>query len=210
MRMPSPVRGDGLSDPALLSGFALGDATVGAAFVRRFQGRVYGLAINLLGDRGLAEDVAQEAFVRAWRHAAAYDPQRGSVGAWLLRTTRNLAIDTLRRRRPHPLGPEMVVALTPASPATTVEDAAATSDLADRARAAVGRLPPGQAKALWLSAFHGHTAQQVALFEGIPLGTAKTRIRQGLRTLRAQLSDADDLAPTNQPAPAPHRQGAPA
>jgi RNA polymerase sigma-70 factor (ECF subfamily) len=195
MTMPSPVR-DGLSDHAMLNGFAMGDSNVGAAFVRRFQGRVYGLAINLLGDRGLAEDVAQEAFVRAWAKAAAYDPQRGSVAAWLLQTTRNLAIDTLRRRRPLTLDPAMVAALTPASPATTVEDAAATSALAAQARGAVGRLPPGQAKALWLSAFYGHTAQQIALIEGIPVGTAKTRIRLGMRTLRAQLSDADDMART--------------
>jgi RNA polymerase sigma factor (sigma-70 family) len=194
MTMPSPIRADGVSDHDLLSGFANGDANAGAAFVRRFQGRVYGMAINLLGDRGLAEDVAQEAYVRAWRHAATYDPERGSVAAWLLRITRNLAIDALRRRRPQALDRGMVAALTPAGPASTVEDATVTSDLTVQTRAALTRLPPGQSKALWLAAVYGHTAHQVAVSEGIPLGTAKTRIGQGLRALRAELTQPDGNA----------------
>jgi RNA polymerase sigma factor (sigma-70 family) len=188
---PSSARAVGVSDHALLGGFANGDATTGAAFLRRFQGRVFGTAINLLGDRGLAEDVAQEAFVRAWRHAATYDPERGSVGAWLLRITRNLAIDALRRSRPQPLDPEMVATLTPASPTASVEDATVTADLIAQARAALSHLPPGQAKALWLAAFYGYTARQIAVSEGIPVGTAKTRIRQGLRAVRAELTNPD-------------------
>jgi RNA polymerase sigma factor (sigma-70 family) len=185
---PSPVGADGVPDHVLLVGFAAGDAHTGPAFVRRFQGRVYGMAINMLGDQGLAEDVAQEAFVRAWKHAATYDPQRASVATWLLRITHNLAIDAVRRRRPVAIGPEMVAALTPPGPATAVEDATVTSELAPRARAALNRLPPGQAKAVWLAAFYGHSAQQVAVSEGIPLGTAKSRIGRGLRTLRAELT----------------------
>jgi hypothetical protein len=80
LTMPSPIRADGVSDHDLLDGFAIGDVKVGAAFVRRFQARVYGMALNLLGDRGLAEDVAQEAFVRAWRQAATYHL---AVVSWL-------------------------------------------------------------------------------------------------------------------------------
>jgi RNA polymerase sigma factor (sigma-70 family) len=186
--VPSPAGANSVPDHVLLGGFAVGDAHTGAAFVRRFEGPVYGMAVNMLGDRGLAEEVAQEAFVRAWRHAATYDPERASVATWLLRITHNLAVDALRRRRPVALGPEMVAALTPPGPATTVEDATVTSDLAARARAALTRLPPGQAKAVWLAAFYGHTAQQVAVSEGIPLGTAKSRIGRGLRALRAELS----------------------
>jgi RNA polymerase sigma factor (sigma-70 family) len=191
MTMPSPCRRDGLSDHALLGSFATGNADTGAAFVRRFQGRVYGMAINLLGDRGLAEDVAQEAFVRAWKHAATYDPERGSVAAWLLCITRNLAVDALRRRRRHALDPEVVADLTPASSAISVEDATVTSDLIAQARAALTRLPLGQARALWLAGFYGYTAQQIAVSEDIPVGTAKTRIRRGLRTLRTELAQAD-------------------
>ena len=191
--MPSPAGADGVSDHVLLDGFAVGDAHISPAFVRRFQGRVYGMAINMLGDQGLAEDVAQEAFVRAWKHAATYDPQRASVATWLLRITHNLAIDTVRRRPAGAIGPKMVAALTPPGPATAVEDATVTSDLAARARAALNRLPPGQANAVWLAAFYGHSAQQVAVSEGIPLGTAKSRIGRGLRALRAELSHPDTV-----------------
>ena len=116
MTVSSPVRSNGASDHELLCGFALGDTESGQAFLRRFQGRVYGIALNLLGDRGLAEDVAQEAFVRAWKHAATYDPDRASVTAWLLRITRNLAIDTLRRRRPQILIPTGWPLLSPPVP----------------------------------------------------------------------------------------------
>ena len=158
------------------------------------------MALNLLGDRGQAEDVAQEAFVRAWKHAATYDPDRASVTAWLLRITRNLAIDALRRRRPQILDPDGLAALIPATTATMVEDAAVVSDLAARACVAMARLPPGQAKALWLSAFCGYTAQGIADSEGIPLGTAKSRIRQGLRTLRAWLAESES-SPSRGAAP---------
>ena len=101
------------SDESLLAGLAVGDAAAGTAFVRRFQRRVYGLALGLVGDQGAAEDIAQEAFVRAWRYAQAYDTRRGSVTTWLLAITRNLAIDNLRMRRPQLADPERILALQP-------------------------------------------------------------------------------------------------
>ncbi|MEA2715971.1 MAG: hypothetical protein QOI99_288, partial [Actinomycetota bacterium] len=82
----------GAADDTLLAGFGMGDADAATAFVRRHQARVFGLARSIVGDPALAEDVAQEAFVRAWRHAGAYDARRGSVVTWLLVITRNLAI----------------------------------------------------------------------------------------------------------------------
>ena len=75
---------DGLSDEALLAGLASGDPDDAAAFVRRFQSRVYGLALTMLRDTELAEEVAQETFVRAWKYAATFDVRRGRVSSWLL------------------------------------------------------------------------------------------------------------------------------
>jgi RNA polymerase sigma factor (sigma-70 family) len=98
---------DGLSDEALLAGLASGNPDDAAAFVRRFQSRVYGLALTMLHDPALADDVAQEAFVRAWRHAATYDARRGRVSSWLLTITRNLAIDRARIRPVAPTDPAM-------------------------------------------------------------------------------------------------------
>jgi RNA polymerase sigma-70 factor (ECF subfamily) len=183
---PSPDH-DSLSDEALLAGLGTGEADTGAAGGRRFQRRVFGLALSIVSDPGLAEDVAQEAMARAWRHAQAYDPRRGSVATWLLTITRNLAIDALRLRRAQPTDPEALVALeVPSSAADPVEIATGKDD-AGRIRQAVRRLPMDQRRALVLAAFHGRTAKEISESEDIPLGTAKTRIRSGLLKLRAML-----------------------
>src|SRR5439155_5815362 len=102
------------SDEALLAGLASGDAGAATAFVRRFQARVFGLAQTMVGDRGAAEEIAQETFLRAWRHATAYDPRRGQVATWLLAIARNLAIDRLRVKRPDPIDPDKLVAMVEA------------------------------------------------------------------------------------------------
>jgi RNA polymerase sigma factor (sigma-70 family) len=189
MTKSSSVDLDADSDEDLLDGFAAGDRVAGLAFVHRFQKRVYGVAVNLLRDPGLADDVAQQAFVRAWKSAATYHPERGSVAGWLLRITRNLAIDVLRRQQAQPVDPDLVNALTSGTDAAAVEDAVARSELMTRVRVAIAALPPTQAKAVLLAAFYGYTAQEIAVSESVPLGTAKTRIRLGLRTLRARLTE---------------------
>lgn len=181
------VDDDPLSDESLLAGLAVGDADAGTAFVRRHQRRVYGLALRLVGDADVAEDVSQEAFTRAWRHAAAYDSRRGSVTTWLLTITRNLAIDSLRVRRAEPLDPTDVSFAIVAP----VEEGAAVDDLA-RLRAAVGALPEDQRRALVLAAWYGRTAKEISVAEGIPLGTAKTRIRGAMIKLRASLVSAGE------------------
>ncbi len=176
-----------VSDDALLAGLATGDADAAAAFVRRFQRRVFGLALSIVGDGALAEDISQEAFVRAWRHAGAYDPRRGTVTTWLLAITRNLSIDALRLRRPVAIDPESVLAMQQPSTARSPEDHAAVSADVARLRNALIELPAEQRRALVLAAFHGQTAREVGDTEGIPLGTAKTRIRTAMLRLRAAL-----------------------
>ena len=173
---------DDLSDEALLQGLALGEPGMDVAFIRRFQRRVYGLALSLVGDPALAEDIAQEAYLRAWRHAPVFDSRRGSVATWLLAITRNLAIDALRLRRAVPADPESLVALEDGTAGP--EAAAVGSDAASRLRRAIGDLPAEQRRALVLAAFHGLTANEISTNEGIPLGTAKTRIRAGMQKLR--------------------------
>jgi len=94
-----------LADEALLAGLGTGDPEIALAFVRRFQRRVFGVAVSVLGDPALAEDVVQQTFERAWRHAQMYDAPRGSVRTLLVTVAHNLAIDTIRVRRPLPLDP---------------------------------------------------------------------------------------------------------
>ncbi|MDQ1568703.1 MAG: hypothetical protein QOF96_3583 [Actinomycetota bacterium] len=185
--MASAPPPDGLSDDALLAGLTFGDPEAGRVFVGRFQSRVYGLALTVLRDPVLAEDVAQEAFLRAWKHGQSYDPRRGTVAAWLLRITRNLAIDALRLRRAEVMDPDVLAAVAPPSTAS-VEDAAVTSEAVGAVRRALRQLPEEQARALLLAAFYGRTAEEISRSEAIPLGTAKTRIRLGLRRIRAQLT----------------------
>jgi RNA polymerase sigma-70 factor (ECF subfamily) len=176
-----------VSDEALLAGMAAGDREAAAAFVRRFQARVYGLALTVVGVPAQAEEIAQETFVRAWRHAGAYDPRRGRVATWLLTIARNAAVDVLRLRRDLPLEPEAMVAVL-TTPATVEADLEADR-VADalRVRNALRELPREQAAAVVMSVFYGLTAGEIATKEKIPLGTAKTRIRNGLGRLRDRL-----------------------
>jgi RNA polymerase sigma factor (sigma-70 family) len=184
------------ADDALLAGYGTGDPQAAAAFIRRHQARVYGLAQSIVVDPALAEDVAQEAFTRAWRHAATYDPRRGTVPTWLLTITRDLAIDALRLRRSVPIDPASFAALNLTATGTDSDPghAAEVADHTTRLRAALADLPGPQRRALVLSGLCGRTAKEVSEYEGIPLGTAKTRIRTGLRKLRLVLAEGAEAA----------------
>jgi RNA polymerase sigma factor (sigma-70 family) len=175
-----------LSDESLIASMASGDTDAMATFVRRFQARVYGLALGVVDDAGLAEEVAQDAFMRAWRHATSYDPRRGQVVTWLLTITRNLAVDAIRLRRDHPVDPERL-ALVLAAKITDEPEYEGTEQL----RAGLRALPADQARPVVLAVVYGLTAREIADKEEIPLGTAKTRIRRGLARLR-QVLGVDD------------------
>jgi RNA polymerase sigma factor (sigma-70 family) len=182
---------DDLSDDMLLAGLGVGDPDTARAFVRRFQGIVFGVALTTIGDPSLAEEVAQQAFVHAWRHAELYDPRRGSVRSWLRGIAHNLAVDAVRVRRPVPIDEhELELLLDPAvdDPERQVLAAEAVGEL----RRALVSLPPEQAKAVVLAAVHGLTAAQIAHREGIPLGTAKSRIRAAMIELHARTARQRD------------------
>ena len=178
----------GSSDEALLAGLAAGDRDASAEFVRRFQRRVYGLAWSIVRDRGTAEDVAQEAFVRAWRYGASYDARRGSVLTWLLTIARNVAVDRLRLVQPEPFDLELLEAKLRLG---DVADEQAGVDERDALRRVLATVPDEQRRALLLASYFGKTAAEIAAAESIPLGTAKTRIRTGMRRLRAELEVSD-------------------
>jgi RNA polymerase sigma factor (sigma-70 family) len=175
---------DGLPDETLLAGLGAGDADLALAFVRRFQRIVFGVAITVIGDPTAAEDVAQQAFEQAWRHAQMYDSRRGSVRAWLTTIARNLAVDVLRARTSAPVDPDDLPALLTAV-TETPERVAVANDRAAGLRRELGRLPAPQARAVAMAGIYGMTARQIADAEAVPLGTAKTRIRDGMQKLRA-------------------------
>lgn len=173
-----------VSDEALLSGMAVGDDKAGLIFVRRYQRRLFGLAVGIVGDAGDAEDVTQEAFIRIFRHAQIYDARRGSVSTWALTITRNLAIDATRVRRAVPTDPDDRVFLELMSGGRQPDSAAVNSEAVDRARVALANLPLDQRRAVVLAAVYGRTALEIAASEEIPLGTAKSRLRVGMAKLR--------------------------
>ena len=183
-----------LSDEALLSGLAAGDAEAATAFIRRFQARVYGLVLTIVRDEGIAEDVAQETFMRAWKHARTYDPRRGRVSTWLLTIARNLAIDVVRVKRPQPLDPDVVAnKLQHAGVAGSPADEGPSPDERGRVRDAIAELPPEQRRALFLAAYLGRTAKEIGELEGLPLGTVKSRIRTAMLKLRDSLETKNEL-----------------
>jgi RNA polymerase sigma factor (sigma-70 family) len=186
---PNPV--EHAPDEMLLAAMSAGDPDAALTFVRRFERVLYGVAFAAVGDRGLAEDVAQQAFEHAWRQADLYDPRRGTVRAWLTRIAHNLAVDTARMRRPTPIAPPELGNLINAiahGPEHQVMLGETAAELAE----ALTRLPPEQARAVVMAAAHGFTAREIAQTEQIPLATAKSRIHIALDKLHHTLLPRGD------------------
>lgn len=185
------MRSESVTDESLLSGLASGDSEASAAFVRRYQSRVFGLAYSMVGDAGSAEEIAQEAFLRVWRHARAYDSRRGRVQTWLLSITRNLAIDHLRVRRGEPVDPDTL----DAREMMLMSSARQPDDVHDEVfelRSALRTLPDEQRRPLIMAALGGYTAHEISEIEDTPLGTTKSRIRSAMLKLRDRPEVADE------------------
>ncbi len=179
------------TDAVLLAAVATGDERACRVFVERHASRVIGVAMAVCRDRGVAEDVAQRAFEQAWRHAGSYDPDRASARTWLGTIARRVAIDEVRRRRPSPVSPEDLGRLLAPSGSDTERSGLAALER-DQVAAALGALPEEQRRAVVLAGIGGLSAREVADTESVPLGTAKTRIRLGMRRMRAALAGEVD------------------
>lgn len=161
--------------------------------MRLYGGIVNGMARRVLADPTLAEEVAQDAFVALWRRPGAFDPERGSLKSFLTSVARNKAIDLVRREESVRRTKQSLLAEAGTAPtASAFED-----DVHGRATivTAMQQLPETQREAIALAYFGGRTYRDVAVELGIPEGTAKTRMRDGLTKLRALLA-----APTEKKA----------
>jgi RNA polymerase sigma-70 factor (ECF subfamily) len=179
-----------MTDETLLAGLGAGDADAALAFVRRFQSHVYAVALAVVADPSVAEDVAQQAFERVWQRSSAFDPVQGTVRTWLTTITRRKAIDALKARRPVPIDPiDLIRLLGPAHhepEAISIQNESRT-----QLQLALRKLPSEQARALVMAGVYRMSAQEVADVERIPLGTAKTRIRTAMAKLREHLASSE-------------------
>ena len=179
------------SDEELISRLAHGDLQALETLYARYARPVFSLAVRMLGDAGEAEEVTQDVFERAWRHAPSFDRRRGRFGTWLLSMTHHVAIDALRKRgrRPQALGGAAASDLLHSIADPRVDVAGAVNGHMDGAqiRLALHALPEAQRQAIELAYFAGLSHLEIAALLGDPLGTVKARIRRGMERLRAVL-----------------------
>jgi len=166
------------------------DARALAVLYDRHGGPAYSLAYRIVGDRQVAEDVTQEAFVSVWKTGSTYSTARGSVRSWILAIVRNRAIDALRRAAARvPLGYDDDRAMEAEPSADETDREALRRDDARTVRGALNDLPPDQAQVIGLAYFGGFTHSEIAGLLGLPLGTIKGRMRLGLEKLRDSMDD---------------------
>ena len=179
-----PSGGDAARLATLLGQAAQGDQVAFAAFYDATSARAYGLALRVVRNPAHAEEVTQEAYLDAWRSSARYDASLGSAAGWLLTIVHRKAVDRVRSVEAATARDETWNReTTPVDHDHTAEAAHASLD-ATRVRNAVATLTDVQRRALELTYFGGYTHSEVATLLDVPLGTAKTRIRDGLIRLR--------------------------
>ncbi len=168
----------------LMARVRAGDADAFEALYDAFHRLVYGVAYRVLADAPAAEDVTQAVFMKVWSAPELF--RGGNVPAWLVRIARNRALDLVRSRSTHAESE-----LPESLPETeSIEDVAFARLDARKVRQALAELPPEQRTPIELGFFGGITHEEIARRSGVPLGTIKTRIRTGLRKLRASLDGA--------------------
>lgn len=175
-------------DEQLMLKVGRGDESSLGKLYDRYAPTALGVAVKVCGDRNLAEDAVQEAFLALWRRAASYDPAKGSVPGYIYGAVHHKAVDTVRKEESKRKR-DALDAFQQTSFAAEVEDAATASIDRDRVRLALQSLSAHQRQVLELAYFGGLSYPEVAKKLEIPLGTAKTRIRDGMIRLRTLLTE---------------------
>lgn len=178
-RLSSATQNPEVNDAALVLAVRSGNQDAMALLYDRYSSVVYAVALRVVGDTAGAEDVLQEIFMQLWRNPGAFDSSRGNLAPWLAVIARNRAVDMLRKRRPQTELEETTLSVSP--------DLAAETDrsrVAEKVRGALQQMPNQQRSALEMAYFEGYSHSEIAAKTGEPLGTIKTRIRNGLMQLR--------------------------
>jgi RNA polymerase sigma-70 factor (ECF subfamily) len=185
------------ADASLMAALLRKERSAADALYARYASRIYGLGLVLLKNKADAEDLVQDTFLKVWRTGSAFDPERGSLDTWVLLTARSVAIDRLRRRTLETRKLSSEPRRSEVSDEPGPEWHAEQRDLIQRAQRAMEQLPPQQRSAVALAYFGQRSSTEVAELQGIPLGTAKSRIRAGIATLRQSFAEEGSYRPTD-------------
>ena len=185
LRIPGEMT---VSDAKLIERLASDPTGAGLrTLYRRYAGELYGFALNSLRDRGLAEEVVQDAFTSVWRHADRFDPDQGSFRTWLYGLARNRIVDMRRRAAVRPT-------LTDAEPRDEPGELDRSLDeamLRWQVAAALAHLSPAHREVIRLAHFQALSLREIAEALGLPLGTVKSRTYYALRHLRLVLDEME-------------------
>ena len=187
------MAGDDLAevdDDELVAAIARHDDAAMAEAVRRHRGPVLAFALRLVGDRGRAEEISQEVFLRLWQRSSHFDAERGSLRSFLLAITHGRSLDVLRSDTARVAREQRDAART-VPPETGVEAQVVANTVAGAVRQALAQLPDRDREAVELAYFGGHRYSTVARMLNEPEGTVKSRIRRGLAKLRDALAGQD-------------------
>jgi RNA polymerase sigma-70 factor (ECF subfamily) len=177
-------------DEALMDGVERREEEALRTLYLRHGGVVYALAQRLTGDHQFAQEVVQDVFLRCWERAASFDRRRGTVRSWLMGIARNRTIDVLRSASHAARGREVEEPRT-SLPDTGEGGSSESVALRMTVAEALTNLPELQREAITLAFYGGMTQSQVARHLGVPLGTVKTRIRDGMARLRSVMEAED-------------------
>lgn len=175
-------------DAGLRDRLVFGDEAAFIDLYERFSSLVYTIAARVTRDGRAAEDVTQEVFLAVWQRPLAFDPAKGSLRGWLAMMAHRRAVDLVRREERHRRtsldGRLYAGAVSRGDP---VGDQVSDADAAQRLGAALRALPEHLSRAIALAYLEGRTYREVAIELGLPEGTAKSRLREGLRRLAVAL-----------------------
>jgi RNA polymerase sigma-70 factor, ECF subfamily len=182
-----------LDDASIRQRLVDGEHHALAEVYQRHSGIVLGLAQKITRNRTLAEDVAQEVFVRLWNHPERFDPSRGTLRSYLLTQTHGRSVDLIRSESSRRIREDRDATLEGVT-TMSIEDEVVELRMGEHIRRALGDLPPGERDAIEMAYFGGHSYRQVAELLGEAEGTVKSRIRSGMLRLGATLR-ASGIAP---------------
>ena len=174
----------GETDQADVAAAARGDQQALGRLYDRYGRLVFSLALRVVGDPGVAEEVTQDVFLQLWRRAGSFDSSRGELLGWLLTFTRNRAIDRLRSRQQR--DSEASVPLKDQAPSASPH-VHCSLEAAERVGRVLVALPEQQRRVIEMAYYEGFTQTEIATRLSQPLGTVKTWTRSALKTLRETL-----------------------